>query len=152
MDCEHCPGDGARVGGPTATRRAMLLGTGAAGVAALLSACGTGSSPANQANTDTAHEASPDLGPTSAIPVGGGKIFDAQDVVVTQPTDGSFKAFTATCTHQGCTVGTVANGLITCPCHGSQYSIVDGSVVRGPAPSPLAELAITVANGEITLS
>lgn len=89
---------------------------------------------------------------TTAIPVGGGKVFTDQLVVVTQPSAGSFKAFTATCTHQGCTVNQVSNGLIICPCHGSEYSIVDGSVKQGPAPSPLAEKKITVANGRITLS
>jgi Rieske Fe-S protein len=64
--------------------------------------------------------------------------------VVTQPTAGSFKAFTAVCTHQGCTVGTVAGGTIDCPCHGSKFSIKDGSVVNGPATSPLAAITIKV--------
>ena len=39
------------------------------------------------------------------IPVGGGKVFEALKVVVTQPTAGDFKAFSAVCTHQACTVG-----------------------------------------------
>ena len=52
------------------------------------------------------------------IPVGGGKVFDALKVVVTQPTAGDYKAFSAVCTHQGCTVNGVSNGVITCPCHG----------------------------------
>jgi Rieske Fe-S protein len=89
---------------------------------------------------------------TSAIPVGGGKVFQTQRVVVTQPTSGEFKCFTAVCTHQGCIVGSVADGLITCPCHGSQYRITDGSVVHGPAPTPLASKSITVSDGEISLA
>jgi Rieske Fe-S protein len=50
-------------------------------------------------------------------------------VVVTQPTAGNFEAFSATCTHPGCPVKTVANGTINCLCHGARYSITDGSVV-----------------------
>ncbi len=72
--------------------------------------------------------------------------------MVTQPASGEFKCFTAVCTHQGCIVGSVADGLITCPCHGSQYRIADGSVARGPAPSPLAAQTITVSDGEISLA
>ncbi|HEY6787601.1 MAG TPA: Rieske (2Fe-2S) protein [Trebonia sp.] len=81
---------------------------------------------------------------TAKVPVGGGEILPGPKVVVTQPTAGSFKAFTAVCTHQGCTVGTVAGGTIDCPCHGSKFSIKDGSVVNGPATSPLAPVAIKV--------
>ena len=92
------------------------------------------------------------LGPTSEVPVGGGKVFTAQKVVVTQPTVGQFKCFSAICTHQGCTVGSVSGGTINCPCHGSQFHINDGSVARGPAPSPLASESISVADGTITLS
>jgi Rieske Fe-S protein len=133
------------------TRRTVLLGSGAVAAAAALAACGTGSGTEANAPGD-AGTSSTDLGPTSAIPVGGGRIFSARDVVVTQPVRAAFKAFTATCTHQGCTVGTVKDGVIICPCHGSRYSITDGSVVQGPAPSPLAELAIEVTAGRITLA
>jgi Rieske Fe-S protein len=38
----------------------------------------------------------------------------------------------AICTHMGCTVDQAANGTIDCPCHGSQFSVKDGSVVAGP--------------------
>jgi Rieske Fe-S protein len=65
-------------------------------------------------------------------------------VVITQPQAGSFRAFTAICTHQGCTVSTVSGGTINCPCHGSKFSVASGSVVAGPAPSPLAPVAIKV--------
>jgi Rieske Fe-S protein len=91
------------------------------------------------------------LGPTSGVPVGGGTVFTDQKIVVTQPTRGRFLAFTAVCTHQGCTVGEVKDGTIDCPCHGSRYSIEDGSVVAGPAPEPLARERITVEGKEILL-
>jgi Rieske Fe-S protein len=84
------------------------------------------------------------LATTAEIPVGGGKVLTAQKIVITQPQAGAFHAFTAICTHQGCIVNTVSGGTINCPCHGSEYSIVNGSVVRGPAPLPLAAVAIKV--------
>ncbi len=84
------------------------------------------------------------LASTAEIPVGGGKVLTAQKIVVTQPQAGSFHAFTAICTHQGCIVNAVSGGTINCPCHGSKYSIVNGSVVNGPAPLPLAAVSIKV--------
>jgi Rieske Fe-S protein len=78
------------------------------------------------------------------IPVGGGAIIAGQQVVVTQPTAGTFACFTAVCTHQGCTVADVSGGTINCPCHGSRFRIADGSVAAGPAPRALSPVAITV--------
>jgi Rieske Fe-S protein len=92
------------------------------------------------------------LARTSAIKVGGGEVFTDQQVVVTQPTSGEFKCFTAVCTHQGCLVSNVSDGTINCDCHGSQYSIEDGSVVTGPATFPLSPEPITVTGDEITLN
>ncbi|WP_371651763.1 MULTISPECIES: Rieske (2Fe-2S) protein [unclassified Streptomyces] len=92
------------------------------------------------------------LAKTSDIPVGGGKVFAARKVVVTQPEEGTFKAFSAICTHQGCTVKDVAGGTINCPCHGSKYRVADASVAAGPAPRPLAPARITVENGSIHLA
>lgn len=87
---------------------------------------------------------------TSAVPVGGGTVLSDQQIVVTQPSAGTFKAFTAVCTHQGCTVGKVENGLIVCPCHGSSFHIADGSVANGPASKALDAVAIKVSGGQIT--
>jgi Rieske Fe-S protein len=92
------------------------------------------------------------LAKTSQIPVGGGVIFGDSKVVVTQPTAGTFKAFTSVCTHMGCQVASVANGTINCDCHGSKFSIKDGSVVHDPAPQPLAAKKITVTGDSITLA
>ncbi len=92
------------------------------------------------------------IGSATEVPVGGGKIFAAQQVVVTQPTAGQFKAFSSTCTHQGCQVGEVAGGTINCPCHGSKFAIADGSVVDGPAQKPLPAKNVTVSGGSITLA
>ncbi len=94
----------------------------------------------------------PGCAATADIPVGGGVIFADQDLVITQPVAGEFKAFSATCTHQGCAVTTVRDGTINCPCHSSFFAIADGSVTGGPAPRPLPERAITVSDGSIDLA
>ncbi|WP_194925472.1 Rieske (2Fe-2S) protein [Catenulispora pinisilvae] len=120
------------------------------------SAAGSSSSTSGSGSSSTSGSSSGSggggaaLAATSSVPVGGGTILAAQKIVLTQPTAGTYKAFTAVCTHMGCIVGTVQNGLIVCPCHGSEYHIADGSVANGPAPSPLAAVPITVANGQIT--
>jgi len=102
------------------------------------------SAPASQGSGAAAQSGPPVLARTSDIPVGGGKILADQKIVITQPQAGSFHAFTAVCTHQGCIVGTVSGGTINCPCHGSKFSIANGSVVNGPASSPLAPVSIKV--------
>ena len=71
-------------------------------------------------------------------------------VVVTQPTAGVFKGFSAKCTHAGCTVNKVADGTIDCPCHGSKYNL-DGTVAHGPAQKPLEAENITVQGDSIVV-
>lgn len=92
------------------------------------------------------------LGSTADVPVGGGTIFGDEQVVVTQPAEGDFKAFSSVCTHQGCQVGKVENGQILCPCHGSAFAVDDGSVTTGPATAPLEEVAIAIDGDQITLA
>ncbi len=92
------------------------------------------------------------LAATSDVPVGGCAVFADQKVVLTQPTEGDFKAFTSVCPHQKCSVSASTEGVIPCECHGSQFSIEDGSVIEGPATSALSEVAITVDGDSITLA
>lgn len=157
--------------------RRTLIAAGTAGITAGLAGCDRGSVgtepfPSGQPGSPTpysvpspAPSSSPSPSPstsrapaagglarTSDIPVGSGKIFHAYQVVVTQPTAGTFKAFSDVCTHQGCQVEEISNGRIRCPCHNSQYSIVDGSVQSGPAPRALPARALTVKDGELFLS
>jgi Rieske Fe-S protein len=90
------------------------------------------------------------LAPVDQVPAQGGGLILTQDLVVlVRERDGSIKAFSATCTHQGCTVSTVSNGQIMCPCHGSVFSAVDGAVVAGPAPSPLPGIPVVVRGGDV---
>jgi Rieske Fe-S protein len=91
------------------------------------------------------------LGAASDVPVGGGAIYTAAKVVVTQPASGQYKAFSAVCTHVGCLVNKVTSGTIDCPCHGSEFKITDGAVVAGPAPSPLPARPIKIVDGQVIL-
>jgi Rieske Fe-S protein len=160
--------------GASLDRRRMLQVVGAAGAAGVLAACGGGSENGNANSSDPEAEEpdgnseselpddsdesndgdEPDgaeaLAATSDVPVGGGVI--GAGVVITQPAGGDFRAFSSTCTHQGCTVSDVSDGIISCPCHGSQYSAEDGSVERGPATAPLPPVAITVDGDQIVRS
>jgi nitrite reductase/ring-hydroxylating ferredoxin subunit len=155
-------------------RRTVVAAAGAAGLAAALAACGSdddssntsgaagssgasagtagaaGTAPSGQASSGSAGGTA--LAKTSDIPEGGGKVFKDQGVVVTQPTAGTYKAFSSKCTHAGCAVGSVADGVIVCPCHNSHFSAADGSVKQGPATQPLAAANITVSGDEIKLA
>jgi len=140
------------------TRRNVLIGTGALGAGAVLAACGGGgntaasSSRTSTSESTSASAAAPSGLNTSDVPVGGGVVLKDQDAVVTQPQPGQFKAFSATCTHQGCIVDSVSDGTINCPCHGSKYNITDGSVVRGPAAAALPPKTVVVTGDTMTVT
>jgi Rieske Fe-S protein len=153
------------------SRRNVVLGASVVGAAGLLAACGGGSSdstagtgsggsstgaPDSSASTDDngggdggGSGGSEKLASTSDVPVKGGTINKNAKVVVCQPASGTFKAFSAVCTHQSCLVASVDNNVITCPCHGSQFSATDGSVMGGPAPAPLSQVSVTVSGDDI---
>ena len=139
------------------TRRAVLGGVAAVGAGAVLAACGSDeptSSGGGDATSDSGGDAPAggEIGTTADVPVGGGTVFQKQKIVVTQPTEGDFKAFTAVCTHQGCTVGAVNGDTIQCNCHGSQYNAADGTVKKGPAPKALAPKKITVEGDKLIVT
>jgi nitrite reductase/ring-hydroxylating ferredoxin subunit len=138
------------------TRRTVIAAAGAAGLTAALVACGDsddGSKKSSSGKDNGGQEGgSKDLGSAADIPEGGGKIFKDQKVVVTQPKKGEFMAFSAVCTHAGCTVGSVSGGTINCPCHGSKFHITDGSVAHGPAAKPLPKANVQVEGGTLKLT
>ncbi|GAA1628978.1 Rieske (2Fe-2S) protein [Actinoplanes couchii] len=149
--------------GTASSRRGVLLTAGALGATAALAACGTDASGTNPNGSDFAAEPAPAgsegagsgstgggstggggtvLVAASKVEVGGGVILD--EVVVTQPKEGTFKAFSNVCTHQGCKVTEIAGGSINCKCHGAKYSLEDGSPTSGPAKQALAATEVTV--------
>ena len=142
---------------PTSSRRALLAGAGAACVATLCGCTAYNANKGGLAGAQPAPSTTPSSGggtgnanapavlaSTSDIPVGGGKILTDKKIVITQPHAGTFDAFTAVCTHQGCIVNSISGGTINCPCHGSKFSVANGSVVNGPATAPLAPVSIKV--------
>ena len=131
-----------------ATRRTVLLASGAA--AAPAAGCGSGGGDGGDGGGDTAAgTAGQELTSTADVPVGGGTILREEKVVVTQPKEGEFRAFSAICTHRNCLVSEVTDGTIDCPCHGSRFRITDGSVAHGPATRPLPEERITVEGNSV---
>ena len=94
--------------------------------------------------SETAVEMSADSISLADIPIGGGLVVAEPPVVLTQPTEGEVKAFTSICPHQGCKVSEVSNNEIFCPCHGSKFSALDGSVIQGPATEGLAAAAVAL--------
>lgn len=134
-------------------RREAMRVAGVVAVAGVgLTACGTDAEQAANDAASSAAGAAKDLAKQADIPVGGGKVFDSAKVVVTQPTEGDFKAFSAVCTHQGCTVTSVEGGTINCSCHGSKFDIATGDVKSGPASSGLPAKSVTVGADGISVS
>lgn len=130
-----------------ARRRTVLT----AGAAALATGCGSSGDGGGETDTASPAPGGGELAGTSDIPVGGGTVFKDRKVVVTQPTKGEFKAFSAVCTHAGCIVSSVADGTIDCACHGSKFGVTDGAVEAGPATRPLPAEQITVEGDSIRL-
>ncbi|HEY5185352.1 MAG TPA: Rieske 2Fe-2S domain-containing protein [Actinomycetes bacterium] len=89
--------------------------------------------------------------PMSSVPVGSAQPFtDPQTggpAYLLQPKAGVFRAYSAVCTHQGCTVSPDSNGF-ACPCHGAMYDS-SGNVISGPAPQPLQSISVVVVDGQV---
>jgi nitrite reductase/ring-hydroxylating ferredoxin subunit len=122
------------------SRRNALTGAALLGIGLpTLAACGAGGDN-NGPLSDTAASNTDAAASTTDVPVGGGTVFGAPlDIVVTQPTKGEFVGFVNVCTHQGCPMRDVTS-TINCSCHGSQFSITDGTNVAGPNGSPAGSI------------
>lgn len=135
-----------------ARRSVLLAGTGLL-TAPLLAACGGGGGSSDSRVAPPSSAAGTTLLSLADVPVGSGVVLEVQgaSVVVVQPEQGTAKAFSGVCTHQGCVVQ-IGRQDITCPCHGSEFSFDDGSVVRGPAERPLPPVPVTVVDGDVVLA
>lgn len=133
-----------------ATRRAVLIGAGVLGAAAL-AGCGSSSNKSAAAQPTTTAAVAGELAQLSDVPVGGAisaKDANNKPIIVSQPTAGQVKAFSAICTHMGCTVAPAGKEL-DCPCHGSKYDSATGAVIGGPAPRALTAVPVKVVNGAV---
>lgn len=137
-------------------RRTLLTGAAATCGTGLLAACGGGTeqAAAPSAATSSAASSAPGLrvtlGQLADIPVGGAISVSAPGgakVLLTQPTAGEVKAFSAVCPHEGCSAAPEGDHL-ACPCHGSEFAL-DGSLRRGPARTGLTAYAVRVFDGQI---
>jgi len=139
------------------TRR-QALAIGGVGVGALtMTACdsSTGTATPSTASLSAAAGSSSGSGasvPVSQVPVGGGVVVTERQVVITQPTAGTFKAFSSICTHEGCPVTSVTGGHILCPCHNTKFDIATGAVLSGPAKKPLPAKNVTVSGDTLTIA
>ncbi len=115
------------------SRRIFLLGTASTFAGAFLAACGT--TPSQEVAT-------------TQVPVGSAVIVG--NIIIAQPTEGTFVAYSTTCPHQGEKITEVGEGTVKCPAHGSVFDITDGSVVQGPARDPLTRGEATVNGDSVT--
>lgn len=143
-------------------RRRSVLGAGLVGAAGTgaLTACGGGGSDSEASQDGGSGESSSAAASggsavtvaASKVPVGGGYVDKDAKVVLTQPTSGSFKAFTAVCPHQQCVVDQVSDNSIQCPCHGSEFDATNGDVTEGPAQSGLAAKTVRRSGSNLVVS
>lgn len=111
---------------PACSRRTFLLGTATTFAGAFLAACGS--------NPPKEIEA-------TEVPVGSAVILGS--VIIAQPTEGEFVAYSSACPHQGQFITKVEGDVVTCTKHNSKFSIVDGALISGPATSGLREANLT---------
>jgi Rieske Fe-S protein len=140
---------------PLLTRRSAVRGALVAAVGAVAgyvtvrtSGAGgdRGRTTAANAYGPTSGSAGDALASVDRVPTGGGVVVDG--IVLIRSAGRDVHAFSAVCTHQGCTVG-VSGAAIACPCHGSRFDLDTGNVTRGPATRPLPSVAVVVRNGEV---
>ena len=130
--------------------RREVLAAGAAVAAAGLAGC-SAEKPSSTNRTPIPASAARTVGKAD-VPVGGGVLTADGKFVVTQPTAGTFRAFSSACTHEGCPVRNVSKDGIYCACHGSYFAVDDGRATKGPATKPLPSATITADGDDLTVS
>lgn len=122
---------------PGTTRRTAIVagGMGVSGLA--LSGCGS---------DDTGLSV-----PTADVPEGGGTILKDAKIVVTQPSAEAVQGVLGRL-HPPAGVVSDVTDTINCACHNSAFSITDGSVVNGPATSPLPAKTVAVSGDQLSIS
>ncbi|CCH86224.1 Putative Rieske (2Fe-2S) domain ferredoxin [Modestobacter italicus] len=131
------------------SRRDLLIAGGVGAGVVALSACGGGGDVPELTGVGPGDV----VVPLSEVPAGGAYevSIDGRRVVVSRPSEDTVVAFSARCTHQGCTVRAADEGLV-CPCHGSVFDPADGAAVHGPATEPLAPVGVTVRGTDVVLT
>lgn len=137
------------------TRRAALGGIVASTV--VLAGCAAAEETATPVASETqaATSGAIMLAMVNEVPVGSGTKFPVDEmltVLVTQPTEGNFKAFSATCTHSGCIVNGVEETDIVCGCHGARFDSESGMVLAGPAKTALGRIPVEIRGEEIWIT
>jgi len=130
-------------------RQALQLASMTLAGAPILVACGQAGSTANSGQNSSAGATEGPIASTTDVPEGSAKIFPEHKIVITNDPPGNFQGFSYLCTHMGCPVTGVDAELIKCTCHGSEFSTHDGSVARGPATKPLAQIDLRIEGVEI---
>jgi len=72
-----------------------------------------------------------------------GDVFYAEEFVIIRES-GEFTVYSTRCTHLGCRLEPAGDGLLRCPCHGSEFDLKDGNIRKGPALNPLKTLIFTI--------
>ena len=92
------------------------------------------------------------LGRAEDLEEGGMRAFDVQGTTIAVANvAGAFHAFDDTCTHRQCSLaeGDLEGSTVICPCHGSEFDVESGEVLRGPAREPVETYEVRVEDGNL---
>lgn len=126
-------------------RTVLQASAGIAVVAGISAGCGTGERKREKGTKPVSETIA-----KSDVPVASAAI--TSNFVVTQPSEGTFEAYSNVCPHAGCKVSLVKQQSIVCQCHGSEFSVQDGSRTAGPSTAGLAAAKLTESGDQLTVS
>lgn len=82
------------------------------------------------------------------------RVFDVDETkVAVAAAGGRLYAFDDACTHMGCSLGEgkIEGTIVTCPCHGSQFDVTSGAVIRGPAHQPVRSRSVQTGGDDLLI-